>query len=93
MDTKNGLINFSLFVFVFIFAFVFSVDALSSPNTFYGVLALVGFIVSLSASLFNGILARRDGEALALWYFVYAVLVGIITVWYMTRCGTAFGWW
>ena len=93
MDTKNGLINFSLFVFVFIFAFVFSIDALASPNTFYGVLALVGFLVSLSASLFNGILSRRDGEALALWYFVYAVIVGIITVWYLTRCGTAFGWW
>ncbi|PKL08015.1 MAG: hypothetical protein CVV51_11095 [Spirochaetae bacterium HGW-Spirochaetae-7] len=93
MDTKNGLINFSLFVFVFIFAFVFSIDALASPNTFYGVLALVGFLVSLGASLFNGILSRRDGEALALWYFVYAVIVGIITVWYLTRCGTAFGWW
>lgn len=93
MDTKNGLINFSLFIFVFIFAFVFSIDALATPNTFYGVLALVGFIVSLGASLFNGMLSRRDGEALALWYFVYAVLVAIVTVWYLTRCGTAFGWW
>ncbi|MBU1078918.1 MAG: hypothetical protein KKB59_00375 [Spirochaetes bacterium] len=93
MDTRNGLINFSLFIFVFAFAFIFSIDALAAPNTFYGVLALIGYLVSLGASLFNGFLAKRDGEALALWYFVYAVIVAIITVWYMTRCGTAFGWW
>jgi len=93
MDTKNGLINFSLFIFVFAFSFIFSIDALASPNAFYGVLALIGYLVSLSTSLFNGILAKRDGEALSLWYFVYAVVVAIVTVWYMTRCGTAFGWW
>jgi hypothetical protein len=93
METKNGLINFSLFIFIFAFSFVFSLDALSLPNTFYGVLALIGYLVCLSGSLFNGLLASRDGEALALWYFVYAVIVAIITVWYMTRCGTAFGWW
>lgn len=93
MDTKNGLVNFVLFVFIFAFSFVFSLDALATPNTFYGVLALIGYLVSLGGSLFNGILARRDGEALSLWYFTYAVIVAIITVWYLTRCGTAFGWW
>lgn len=94
MDTKNSLINFSLFIFIFAFAFVFSIDALSAPtNTFYGVLALIGFIVSIGGSLFNGLLAKRDGEAMSLWYFTYAVVVGIVTVWYLTRCGTAFGWW
>jgi len=93
MDTKNGLVNFVLFIFIFAFSFVFSLDALATPNTFYGVLALLGYLVSLGGSLFNGLLARRDGEALSLWYFTYAVIVAIITVWYLTRCGTAFGWW
>ncbi len=93
MDSKNGLINFSLFIFIFFFAFVFSLEALAGPNTFYGVLALLGFIVCLSASLFNGMLSRREGESLSLWYFTYAIIVGIKTVWYLTRCGTAFEWW
>jgi hypothetical protein len=93
METKNGLVNFTLFIFIFAFSFVFSLDALSLPNAFYGVLALIGYLVSLSGSLFNGVLSHRDGEALSLWYFVYAVVVAIITVWYLTRCGTAFGWW
>lgn len=93
MDTKNGLVNFVLFIFIFAFSFIFSLDALAIPNTFYGVLALIGYLVGLGGALFNGMLARRDGEALALWYFTYAVIVAIITVWYLTRCGTAFSWW
>jgi len=93
MDTRNGLVNFFILVFVFAFAFIFSIDALAQPNTFYGVIALVGFLVSLASSLFNGMLARRDGEALALWYLTFSIIVGVVTVWYLTRCGTAFGWW
>lgn len=93
METRNGLINFTLFIFIFVFSFIFSLDALALPNVFYGALALVGYLVSLGGSVFNGVLSRRDGEALSLWYFTYAVLVGIVTVWYLTRCGTAFGWW
>ncbi|GAB1432031.1 hypothetical protein MASR2M29_06560 [Spirochaetota bacterium] len=93
MDTKSGLINFFILVLVFAFAFIFSIEAIEGPNVFYGVVALVGFLVSLSASLFNGILAKKDGEALALWYLSFSVLIGIATVWYLTRCGTAFGWW
>lgn len=93
MDTKNGLINFFILVLIFVFAFIFSVEALRVPSTFYGVLALVGYLVSLSASLFNGSIAKRDGEALTLWYFSFTVITGIFTVWYLTRCGTAFGWW
>jgi len=27
------------------------------------------------------------------WFITYAVVIGIIFVWYLTRCGTAFGWW
>lgn len=93
MDTRNGLVNFTLFIVIFAFAFVFSLDALAMPNTFYGVLALIGFIVCLAGSIFNGVLARQGGEALAVWFLTYAVIVAIVTVWYLTRCGTAFGWW
>ena len=93
METRKGLIKFCNFIFIFIFSFVFSLDALAAPSTFYGVLALLGFVVCLAGSLFNGLLSKRDGEALAIWYFSYAVVVGVVTVWYMTRCGTAFGWW
>ena len=93
MDTKNGLVNFMLFIFLFAFSFIFSLDALALPNVTYGVLALIGFIVCLGGALFNGILAQRDGEALSLWFFTFAVFCSIITVWYLTRCGTAFGWW
>ncbi|GAB1456266.1 MAG: hypothetical protein RBT62_09965 [Spirochaetia bacterium] len=93
MESKNGLINFSLFILIFVFSFVFSLDALTGPSTLYGVLALIGFIACLGGSLFNGMISRRDGEALALWYFSYAIIVGIVTVWFLTRCGTAFAWW
>lgn len=93
MDAKNGLVNFTLFVVLLAFSFVFSLDGLAGANVTYGVLALLGFIVCLAGSLFTGVLSHRDGEALAIWYFVYSVVVGIILVWYLTRCGTAFGWW
>lgn len=93
MDTKNGLVNFMLFIFLFAFSFIFSLDALAIPNVMYGVLALIGYVVCLGGSLFNGLLAKRDGEALALWFFTFAVVCSIVTVWYLTRCGTAFGWW
>jgi hypothetical protein len=93
METRNGLITFGLFVLIFGFAFVFCLDALSIPNTFYGVLALIGYVICIAASLFNGMMSKRNGEALALWFNGYALFVGIIFVWYLTRCGTAFGWW
>ncbi len=93
MDAKNGLVNFGLFILLFVFTFVFCIDALAIPSTFYGILALIGYIVCIAASLFTGLLARRDGEALALWYNVYGVVTSIVFIWYLTRCGTAFGWW
>lgn len=93
MDTKNGLVVFGLFVLLFGFTFVFCLDALSIPNTFYGILALIGYVVCVGTSLFNGAMAKREGEALSVWYFSYAVVVSIIFVWYLTRCGTAFKWW
>jgi hypothetical protein len=94
MDSRNGLINFSLFIFLFIFSFTFSLFALMEPaNLLFGIFALVGFVVCIAGSLFNGILSRVDGSALTLWFFSYAIAASIVTVWYLTRCGTLFGWW
>ncbi|HPE35996.1 MAG TPA: hypothetical protein PK625_02530 [Spirochaetales bacterium] len=93
MDTKNGLVVFILFVVLFAFAFVFSDAALAQENTFYGILALVGFLVCLFGALFNGVMGQKAGDALAVWFFVYAVVVGVVLVWFLTRVGTSFGWW
>jgi hypothetical protein len=93
MDTKNGLVVFGLFILLFAFTFVFCLDALSIPNTFYGVLAIIGYVFCIAASLFNGIMARREGQALSAWYMTYMVIVSIVFVWYLTRCGTAFKIW
>lgn len=93
METRNGLITFGIFVLLFAFTFVFCLDALAIPNTMYGILAVIGYVVCISMSLFNGFTAHKNGEALAVWFNTYAVLVSIIFVWYLTRCGTAFGWW
>ncbi len=93
MDTRNGLITFGLFVLLFAFTFVFCLDALALPNTFYGVIAIVGFIVCIIAAIFNGFTAKQNGEALATWFNFYALVVGIVFVWYLTRVGSAFKWW
>jgi len=93
METRNGLITFGIFVLLFAFTFVFCLDALAIPNTTYGVLALIGFVVCIATSLFNGFTAHQNGEALAVWFNSYAVIVSIVFVWYLTRCGTAFQWW
>jgi NADH:ubiquinone oxidoreductase subunit 6 (subunit J) len=93
METRNGLITFGLFVLLAAFTFVFCLDALAVPNTTYGVLALIGFVVCIVASLFNGFTAKQNGEALAVWFTGYAVVVSIAFVWYLTRCGTAFKFW
>ncbi|MCX7023157.1 MAG: hypothetical protein NT080_00875 [Spirochaetes bacterium] len=93
MDTRNGLVTFGLMILLFVFAFVFCLDALGTPNATYGVLAIIGFIACIGASLYNGMLSAREGEGLALWYRAYSVLAAIAFVWFLTRCGTAFGWW
>ncbi|HAP42607.1 MAG: hypothetical protein A2087_14630 [Spirochaetes bacterium GWD1_61_31] len=94
MDSRNGLINFALFILLFVFSFVFCLFALTQPaSVLFGVLALFGFIFGIAGSIFNGALARVEGSVLATWFFVYAGVVAIILVWYLTRCGTAFGWW
>ncbi len=93
MDNRSGLLIFGIFVLLFAFTFVFGLDALAVPNLTYGVLAMIGFTVCVFGSLVNGLFIRRDGGALAVWYFTYTIVTGIVFVWFMTRCGTAFGWW
>jgi hypothetical protein len=93
MDTRNGLVTFGLFVLLFAFTFVFSTVALGEDNVAYGILALIGFLVCIGASVFNSVLAAQEGAIFAVWFRTYAILVGIIFVWFLTRVGTAFGWW
>jgi hypothetical protein len=93
MESRNGLILFGLFVLIFAFTFVFCLDALAVPNTFYGILALIGYVVCIAASLFTGYTSRQNGESIATWFSAYSIVVSIIFIWYLTRCGTAFGWW
>jgi hypothetical protein len=93
METRNGLITFFIFVLLSAFAFVFCLDALTDSNVKYGVLALIGFLAIIITSLFNGFTAKQNGEALAVWFNGWAIIVSIAFVWYLTRCGTAFGWW
>jgi len=93
MESRNGLITFGIFVVLFAFSFVFGNAGLADQNTFYGVLALIGYVVVISASLFNGYSARKNGEALSVWFNSWAIIISIVFVWFLTRCGTAFGWW
>jgi branched-subunit amino acid transport protein len=93
MDNRSGLLIFGIFVLLFAFTFVFGLDSLNIPNVVYGVLAMIGYVVCISGALINGVLMRKDGGALSVWYFAYSIIVSIIFIWYMTRCGTAFGWW
>ncbi len=93
MESRNGLITFGIFVVLFAFAFVFGNAGLADQNTLYGVLALIGFVVCIAGSFFNGFTARKNGEALAVWFLTYAVVVSIVFVWYCTRCGSYFQWW
>jgi hypothetical protein len=93
METRNGLITFGIIVLLFAFTFVFCLDALAIPNMMYGIYALIGFVVCVAFSIFNGFMAKKNGEALSVWYNSYAVIVSIVFVWYLTRCGTAFQWW
>ncbi|MBN1241284.1 MAG: hypothetical protein JXA15_01105 [Spirochaetales bacterium] len=93
METKNGLLIFFIFVVLFAFTFIFSLDALGSDNTAYGIYALIGFLVCIGMGFFFGYNSHRNGEALAVWFNAYGVIVSIVFVWFLTRVGTAFGWW
>jgi hypothetical protein len=93
METRNGLVSFGLLVLLFAFSFVFGVDAIENESTLYGVMALIGFIAIIASALFLGMLANRTGEALGVYYFLFSVVSAIVFVWYLTRCGSLFGFW
>jgi hypothetical protein len=93
MDNRFGLITFGILVVLFGFAFVFCWDSLALPNLFYGILAMVGFVVCISFALFLGLMTSQQGEAISVWYYAYLIIVSIVFVWYLTRCGTFFQFW
>ncbi|GAB1484569.1 hypothetical protein MASR2M78_33870 [Treponema sp.] len=93
MDNRTSMLLFIGLVVLFAFTFVFGVDALAVPSLKYGVLAMIGFVLSLGFSIFQWTLLKKEGGAMTPWFISYAVIIGIVFVWYMTRCGTAFGWW
>lgn len=93
METRNGLITFGIFILLAAFTFVFCLDAIAIPNLTYGVLAIIGYVVCIAASLFNGFTAKQNGESLSIWFNSYAIIVSIVFVWYLTRCGTVFQLW
>lgn len=88
MDSRNGLIPFGLLVVLFAFTFVFCLDSLNIPNMTYLTLAMIGYVVCIAAALLLGLFARQEGGALSVYYSVYALLVSIVFVWYLTRVGT-----
>ncbi len=93
MDNRTNMLLFFGMVALVAFTFIFCLDALAIPNVKYGILAMIGYIVCLGFSIFQGALLKKDGSPMALWFSTYTVIVGIVFVWYLTRCGTAFGWW
>ncbi len=93
MDNRTSMLLFIGLVVLFAFTFIFGLDALALPSVRYGVIALIGHVVCLGFSLFQRSLLKKEGAAMTPWFTTYAIVVGIITVWYLTRCGAAFGWW
>lgn len=93
MEMRGSFITFCLIILLFAFSFVFSIEALSNFNTLYGIFAVAGFIVCILVSIYNGVIAGQNGEAIKNWYNIFTVISGIVFIWFLTRCGTAFGWW
>jgi len=93
MDNRTNILLFLGLTALFAFTFIFGIDALALPNVKYGVVSLIGFIICLGFSLFQAALLKKDGSSLLLWFRSYTIVIGIVFVWYLTRCGTAFGWW
>lgn len=90
---RNYLVFIFILILIFAFSFVFCWQALTEQNTLYGILALVGFTAGIVSSLAIGTQAREESGALFAWFYGYALVIGIITVWYLTRCGSLFKFW
>lgn len=93
MDNRNLLIFFIVMVILLVFTFAFAFVSLDMVNTAAGIMATVGFVVALAISLVLGISNREEGGALSGAYFVYALVTGILFVWYLTRIGTLWEIW
>lgn len=93
MDNRTDMLLFIALAVLFAFTFVFGLDALAIPEVRYGVISLVGYVVCLFFTIFKGMLLKKDGGAMMPWYLTFAIVQGILFVWYLTRCGTAFGFW
>lgn len=93
MDNRPSMLLFFGLVILFAFTFVFCLDALAVPNVKYGIIALFGYIVCMGFSLIQAAFLKKDGSPLLPWFRTYTIIVGIVFVWYLTRCGTAFSWW
>ncbi len=93
MDNRNLLIFFIVMVILLVFTLAFAWVSLDMVNTATGIMATVGFVAALAISLVLGISNREEGGALSMAYFVYALVTGILFVWYLTRVGTLWGIW
>ena len=93
MSNRGGLLGFFVLVVVLVFAFVFGLDVLRTQNVAYGVLSTIGFLVCVIVSIYQGNMGHKNGEALSAWYYAFAIIVSVVFVWLLTRCGTLFGWW
>jgi hypothetical protein len=93
MDNRTNMLLFISLTVLSALTFVFGLDALVISSVKYGVISLIGYLICLGFSIFESALLKKDGSPLLLWFRVYTIVVGIVFVWYLTRCGTAFGWW
>lgn len=90
MNIRSGLVTFGLFVLLLVFSFVFSLGAIEGANATYGILALIGYVFGIAASIYNGALARQDGFALEAWFKIYAVVTAVVLIWFLTQIGNVF---
>jgi len=90
MDTKNWLVIFGLLVLLLVFAFVFSMGAVNEGSSMYGILALIGFVACIGASIFNAVITRREGSSLEAWFKIYAIVAVVFLIWFLTRVGEVF---
>lgn len=91
MDNNNSMAVLVVLAAFYVFAFVFSFQSLAEGNVLYIVLALVGFALALIVSIMFGLVTSQEGARITLWFFIYAGIVAITTVWYITKLGVKFG--
>ena len=93
MDNKSILVLFLVLCVVFVLSFTLCLDAINNSNVMYGIYAFVGFFIIVLISLFESMILKKEGVALAYWFRVLSVVSLIVIVWYSTRIGTLWGWW